>query len=821
MKRKTSGQLAPGPLAKSLLSVAILFAFTTATTAQVIYQRLHSFGLVAPTASLIQATDGNLYGTTAGDGATGNGTVFQVTTGGGYTLLYSFSGGGDGANPEAGLVQASDGTLYGTTQIDGSGGHGTIFHITTNGTLTTVYSFTGKGDGSGANALVQASDGNLYGTTAYGGTNRFGTVFRFTTNGTLTTLYSFTGGSDGSQPSAALLQASDGNLYGTTAVGGTNGYGSVFRISTSGALTPLYSFTGGSDGKLPAAALLQAKDENLYGTTLSGGSHGNGAFFRIATNGTFVLLYSFAGVQVRGGLIQATDGYLYGTCRNAGAPGYGNIFRITTNGAFATLYSFMAGADGTTPVAGLVQASDSTFYGTTVGGFNFDGAIDQIVDGTVFQFTASHALNTLYSFPTGNDSHYPTGLLQASDGYLYGTVGGSQDPDLGAVFQIATNGTFNTIYSFTDMNNWAGPSGMIQASDGNLYGTANGGTGIDSSGLAYGPGVIFRCTTSGNFAPLYSFTGGADGSRPSGLMQASEGNLYGTSSYGGATGNGTVFQLGTNAALTTLYSFTNSNFSANALVQASDGNLYGTRSGAGAAGDYGTVFRVTTSGDFAPLYSFTSATDGSSPSALVQASDGQLYGTTHLGGATSNGTVFAITTAGDLTTLYSFSGGTDGRGPNGLVQATDGNLYGMTLAGSGSHLGTVFRISTDGSLSTVYAFTGVNDGTATVGQVLQGTDGSLYGICGGGSKGWGTLFRLIVPGTDSPKIISTSRTGGALTLKWLALRGRSYQVQSSTDLIQANWTDSGAPLIATNSTAAVSTSLGPNPQRFYRVALLQ
>src|SRR5207248_19498 len=157
--------------------------------------------------------------------------------------LYSFTGGNDGADPEAGLVQASDGKLYGTTQIDGASGNGTVFQITTDGVFTVVCSFTGGTDVSGANRLVQASDGNLYGTCRYGGASGNGTVFRITTNGTLTPLYSLAGGNDGGQPSAGLVQATDGNLYGTTSSGGTSGNGTVFRITTNGTFTPLYSFT--------------------------------------------------------------------------------------------------------------------------------------------------------------------------------------------------------------------------------------------------------------------------------------------------------------------------------------------------------------------------------------------------------------------------------------------------------------------------------------------------------------------------------------------------------------------------------------------------
>ena len=247
--------------------------------------------------------------------------MFKISPNGALTSLYSFTGGNDGADPDAGLVQGSDGNFYGTTYDGGTnGGYGTVFKISTNGALTSLYSFTGGNDGADPNAgLVQGSDGNFYGTTYSGGTNDSGTVFKISTNGALTSLYSFTDGNDGAYPYAGLVQGSDGNFYGTTDGGGTNGgYGTVFKISTNGALTSLYSFTGGNDGAYPEAGLVQGSDGNFYGTTMR------------------------------------RYGY-----------GHGTVFKISTNGALTSLYSFTGGNDGASPQAGLVQGSDGNFYGTT------------------------------------------------------------------------------------------------------------------------------------------------------------------------------------------------------------------------------------------------------------------------------------------------------------------------------------------------------------------------------------------------------------------------------------------------------------------------
>jgi uncharacterized repeat protein (TIGR03803 family) len=379
------------PVKQLLLLLALLFGIHLAGAQTLI--PLYSFtggnDGNNPIAGLVQASDGNLYGTAPDGGTNGYGTVFRITTSGTLTPLYSFTGGYDGADPRGGLTQASDGNLYGTTEDGGTNDDGVVFRITTNGVLTPLYSFTGGHDGSDPRGgLVQANDGNLYGTTSDGGTNFNGTVFRITTNGIFKTLYSFTGGHDGTFPESTLVQAGDGKLYGTAYQGGISngiaGYGALFRITTNGILTPLYSFTNGTDGADPVAGLTQASDGNLYGTTEIGGTNSYGAIFRITTNGIFTRLYSFTdghdGAYPLATLVQAYDGNLYGTAYEGGTNGYGTIFRITTGGTFTSPYSFADGHDGANPFAGLAQAGNGNLYGTALGG-------GTNAEGTVFEFT--------------------------------------------------------------------------------------------------------------------------------------------------------------------------------------------------------------------------------------------------------------------------------------------------------------------------------------------------------------------------------------------------------------------------------------------------
>jgi uncharacterized repeat protein (TIGR03803 family) len=326
-----------------------------------------------PFVCLVQGTDGNLYGTTSGGGANGSGTVFKMTPSGTLTTLYSFcsqTNCTDGGEPAAGLVLATDGNFYGTTFYGGANSAGTVFKITPGGTLTTLHSFGGIDGTMPATGLVLATDSNLYGTT-FVGAKGYGTVFKITSGGTLTTLHSFAL-TEGENPSGALIQASDGNLYGTTYAGGANGiYGTVFKITTGGALTTLHSFNG-TDGFNPFAGLIQAADSNFYGTTLSGGANGGGIVFRITSTGTLTTLYSFCGqtnctdgATPYAPLVQATDRNLYGTTSaGGGASGDGTVFKVTSGGTLTTLHSFL-GSDGDRPLGGLFQATSGTFYDTT------------------------------------------------------------------------------------------------------------------------------------------------------------------------------------------------------------------------------------------------------------------------------------------------------------------------------------------------------------------------------------------------------------------------------------------------------------------------
>lgn len=356
----------------------------------------------APQAGLALGTNGSLWGTTASGGTGTNvcidgcGTVFEISLGGAFMSHHSFTN-ADGEAPRAGLVQASDGNLYGTTAFGGTfAGHGTVFRITPTGVFTNLHTFRGNEGNGVEGTLIEGSNGILYGTTSEGGPISAGSVFQITTNGVFAS-FNVNASPGLDQPAAGLFLASDGNFYGTSEFGGSStncigGCGAIYRITPSGVVTNLHSFDG-SDGQSPKSVLVEGPGGILYGTTYGSPLsvlncvNGCGTIFQITTNGEFTTLHAFAGPEGKlpaAGLVFGSDGNLYGTASRGGTLTFGTVFQVTTNGTVTRLVSF-TGPNGGVPVAPLILGPDGAFYGTTeVGGGPTGSGL-----GTVFKLTVS------------------------------------------------------------------------------------------------------------------------------------------------------------------------------------------------------------------------------------------------------------------------------------------------------------------------------------------------------------------------------------------------------------------------------------------------
>jgi|SRR5271154_2382977 len=363
-------------------------------------------------------------------------------------------------------------------------------------TLTTLIDFSGSNGASPQAALIQGTDGNFYGTTAEGGvSDYYGTVFQLTSAGALNTLYRFcslANCADGSFPEAGLVQGTDGNFYGTTQQGGTNGYGTIFKITSTGALTTLHSFNY-ANGAYPQATLLQAPSGTFYSTVREGGLvGGNGAVFKITPGGVFTALHSFSGTDgayPSAGLVRAADGNFYGTTEIGGSGTYcgvgtgcGTVFKITPTGTLTTLHSF-DGTDGSSPVSTLVETSGG-FYGTTYQGGSLT-CNSPYGCGTVFKITPSGSLTTLHRFHLTDGDLPGSGLTYGTDGNFYGTTIEGGANEFGTVFEITPAAVLTTLHSFDNTDGALVIGGLLQASDGTFYGTTDTGGSSDD-------GTIFR-----------------------------------------------------------------------------------------------------------------------------------------------------------------------------------------------------------------------------------------------------------------------------------------------------------------------------------------
>jgi uncharacterized repeat protein (TIGR03803 family) len=375
---------------------------------------------------------------------------YTATTADAQTLsvLYAFTGGANGSMPSDGVIRDSAGNIYGTTLTGGNHNYGTVFKLTPAGVQTVLYSFTGGTDGAyPAGSLIRDAAGNLYGATGTGGIlscnsgTGCGTIFKIDSRGTETVLFSFTGGNGGQFPMGGLVRDSAGNFYGTTDSGGTSNAGTVFRLDKNNNLTVLYSFTGvtfGPDGGYPNGALVRDSSGNLYGTTYSGGTYNGGTVFKVDSSGNETILHSFSGTDdgayPSAGVIRDGAGNLYGATRIFGASNAGTVFEVSAAGQTTVLYAFTGGSigsnDGNGPDGGLVRDGVGNLYGLTVAGGEFGW-------GVIYRIDPTGKETTLHSFRGGRDGKIPTGsLTRDSKGRLYGVANQGGSGGQGNVFRL-------------------------------------------------------------------------------------------------------------------------------------------------------------------------------------------------------------------------------------------------------------------------------------------------------------------------------------------------------------------------------------------------
>jgi len=743
-----------------------------------------------PMSSMASDGAGNFWGTTTGGGAYGYGTIFKVNAAAGIvTDVIDFTGTGGsnrGNSAYGGLVSDGSGNFWGTTEFGGMNQSGTVFKVNAaTGILTTLVDLTNSGGGGirPLGTLVSDGSGNFWGTTVNGGAVGNGTIFKVkAATGILTTVLSFTGtsGSDlGSSPCSGLVSDGTGNLWGTTATGGTSSNGTIYKVNVAtGGLTTVYSFPGmpGYQGTVPLGGLVSDGAGNLWGTTsASGASYPNnyGAVFKVnVSTGNVTIIVGLTGTSgtARGEVPYATlapdgNGYLWGTAPYGGFSNNGTIFAVSAStGQCSTFCDFTGvsgSAPGINPYGGLVSDGAGNLWGTT--------------SSSVFKINATTGLLTnITTFANNSIAGIGprAGLVSDGAGNYWGTTYSDATNSEGTLFKLnAATGALTTVVAFTGTNGANPSAALVSDGAGNLWGSTY-------YGGANGDGTVYKINAStNNLTTLVSFTGLSGvyrGAYPgAALASDGAGNLWGTTGYGGANDWGTVFKINVGTGnLTTVLDLPGSAGEEppppNALVSDGDGNFWGTLP-YGATDLYGSVIEINeATGNLTTLINFT-GTSGTAPGInpygeLASDGAGNFWGTTSSGGIASgnnpagDGTIFKVDEAtGALTTVFDFPTTTGtglGATPHAaLVSDGAGNLWGTTEYGGASNDGTVFKVNAATVvLTTVFDFTGSTGaapGANPVAVLVSDGAGNLWGTAStggvtaaGSPAGGGEIFRI-------------------------------------------------------------------------------
>lgn len=715
-----------------------------------------------PNGGLIRGSDNKLYGVLQAGGVPANGVVFSMNSDGSvYTVLHNFSN-SDGSFPTGSLIEASNGFLYGTTTYGGLNA-GVIYRIQKNGTSFSVLHQFNSGYNPGA-GLVQATDGKLYGTTLQGGSIGYGTMYTIGLDGTgYSEIIAFDGVAKGSTPRGAPVQGADQFLYGMTANGGSQNQGVLFKVKTDGtSYTKLVEFNGTAGGH-GGSSVIFGSDGKIYGMTQLGGANNDGTIFSVASDGSgFSSLYSFnssvSGRLPLGSLVEGSDGYLYGMTNEGGTLNLGVVFKIKKDGTnFIRLVDFN-GTNGSNPMLGpLFEVQNDLFLGITYRGGTSDAGIifsissagtyalvkdfpqpESTPESLVFNENATKVFGVATAggpsgggtiFSANADGSNYSNVVNMSGNYLFvdklthvsdNTVWGIAREGVVAftyfLFKANDDGTgFQRVVNLDDPSIAFGARQLIEFSTDYLYGSTDG---TSSNG-----GAIFKIKKDGTglarVAGLPAGTSGGSG-RIESILKHRSGALYGLAYEGGTSNDGVLFKVDPNNIYTKLFDLKSSTSGGGAkkIIELNDGSLCVVTS-YGASNGLGGLFTIDENGQgMEKIFDFSTQT-GTSPTDLIQIGEGDLFVSLANNGALGNGSIVKVRTDGSgFAKVFDFNG-TNGSEPNGILFKKEAQtITSFTQIPDKEYLDKPFTLSATSSSGTSIIFASSDNSIATVNGYL-------------------------------------------------------------------------------------------------------
>lgn len=727
-----------------------------------------------PQSGLIKGSDGKLYGMIMAGGNPSNGIVFSILPDGtSYIVLHNFNF-TNGQRPFGNVMEASNGYLYGMTYDGGVNNTGVLFRIKKDGSeFSKLFEFPNAGVNGyhPLGGLLEATNGDLYGMTAEGGVGAYGVVFTIKKDGSsYTKLLDLNGTTKGGSPRGNLIQGPDQYLYGTTTRGGSSNMGVLFKVKTDGSnYINLVEFDGTLKGNIPGSSPIIGTDGRLYGTTRAGGVNDLGVIYSVNTNGTgFTKLFDFDGSNSGswglGELVQSSDGFLYGMTFSGGTSDLGTAFKIKNNGTEFTKLLNFTGANGANPVSGnFLEFENGKFAAMTSKGGSSNS-------GVIFSMTADGTFAILKDFPQPEGT--PEVISSGTGNNYFGVASSGGSTGNGAIFKTAADGSgyekildlegdvlfVNKLIHTSDDKIWgSGREGVFTVTpllfrlnpDGSdferiVFSSPDAtnlslnqlieipGQLLVGSGYSTGTsthGIIFRFKTDGtDFVKVADIPGGDNGSRPvANLIRASDGNIYGLTQEGGNFNSGAIFKVdGTTNQYTKIFnlnaSTTGTGASPKKIIELNDGSLC-VITASGALNNYGSIFSVSPDGtDYYKIYDFTSS--AYIPTDLIQTGDGYLMGTTESGGLSNNGIIFEMLTDGsNYKKAFEFNG-TNGASPNSLFFRKQDQTITFNGIAPKQYNDPTFQLIAINSSGLQITFTSSNEDIATI----SGNTVTIHGV---------------------------------------------------------------------------------------------